>query len=102
MRFSRDWPRPCEIQIQCTRGILIWNLDDPDRVAVGFGGSRLWLSETESAGFDECFARQLDAALAGTPRVSAEQSLASVDLIASAYAARRSIDMPWMEPLDGP
>jgi predicted dehydrogenase len=107
VRLSRDWALPNRWVIEGSRGRIVWEANESDRVALTFHGSDVTIDGRLAAGgapactFEQSFTSQLAnvvaAARGAAPlAVPAEQALPSLALIERCYGARRFMPMPWL------
>jgi predicted dehydrogenase len=116
IRLSRDWPLPNRYIIQGTKGWLSWNVNEADKVQIGFHNIDFALDgqlfQTKQDGlhpalgqpalnFQRSFIKQLGnviAAIRGSERllVPGEQGLQSLKLIDDCYQHRNLMPMPWL------
>jgi predicted dehydrogenase len=116
VRLSRDWSLPNRYIIQGTKGWLSWNVNDADKVQIGFNNSgfaldgQLFQTKPDSlypaldqpaVNFQQSFVNQLRnviAAIHGSEQllVPGEQGLQSLKLIDYCYQHRNLMPMPWL------
>ena len=116
IQLSREFRLPNACVIQCSDGTINWDIDESNRVRIGFHDSRyslesqlhqvksmdngLIVAGPIAADFHQCFVNQIKnviAAIRGTESlmVPGEAGLASLRAIEHCYSQRTLMDMPW-------
>ncbi len=118
VRLSRDWARPNRYVLRGDRGWIAWNLENVDRLELGFDDEIVGDLTLEPAplpdaaparrpvgpripfGFEGAFAAQLRALASGRTEVlvDAVEALPVLDVIDRCTAERSTMPMPWMVP----
>ena len=107
VRLSRDWALPNRWVIEGSRGRIVWEANEADRLSLGFHGSDVTIDGRLSAAgapartFEQSFTSQLAnvvaAARGAAPlAVPADQALPSLALIERCYRGRRLMPMQWL------
>ena len=106
LRISRSWRRPNLYEIAGTKGRLVWEVNEAERVGLWLenGPNRLEAAVREGApsGFHDALLEQLRAivsALGGEPHrfVSGQEALPALELVDRCYADRRVMEMGWLD-----
>ncbi len=114
VRLSREWSLPNQYLIQGTRGWVRWEVNEADKVQIGFAGSRYRLNAElyeddkkrpafprPAANFHRSFLDQLRNVVMAVRGheplfVSGAEGLQSIALIEHCYRHRTFISMPWL------
>lgn len=109
IRLSRDWSRPNKIDLVFEKARVSWRAERMSEVEVRFNASDPLVFTDKNAqyfSFVDCFSVQINSMLdyiEGKPAhiVVAKQMLPTISLVEQAYALKRPMIMPWLQPSRG-